>query len=689
MPLRILGFNLSHDSSACLVEDGRVRAALALERTTRLKRGIVPAHAYASAMADLTRELLAGLGLSNTDIDYWIATSTESRGAADEKRLVGALGLLVPQDRSLVLPHPGHHLAHASAAFYSSGFDEAAAIVIDAYGSRVGSGRERETAFSFSLGCPPQRVWREVRDETRIAGRTRDGAFWLPGTLSGIGELYRVITLALGFSETGTTYDDAGKTMGLAAYGQRLSPESLFIQAGPQGLSFDGAAGALIELGLAVRWDDGLKLLPRLPDAPLRQFHRDLATQIQQEFEDACLHVTQNVLATTRSRSLVLSGGCFLNSVVNTRILRETGIDRLFVFPAATDDGNAAGAALYAHHVLLRGSQQPTPAVSMTSAYLGPPRLSAADIPALAADWGVTARRHAGLRALAAAAARAVAQGEIVGWFQDRAEFGPRALGARSILCHPGIPGMKDRLNAHVKFREPFRPFAASVLAEHAAKWFDLPAPESPFMLLVCPALPAQRDLISEIVHIDGSCRLQTVSRDLPGPFRPLLEAFEDETGLPMVLNTSFNLRGTPIVERPEEALDCLYGSRIDRLFLGEYEIIPPDLAGLRPERESHLSLRPVPAGWLPSSTHTPTADITAPGRPPQRVTGAPLLLFERAAGAESVREIAAGIGIDEGTALNHVLKLRRHGLLHWAGLPVLPPPQFPLPQYDPQTTAG
>ncbi len=169
MPVRVIGLNLSHDSSVSLVEDGAIRAALGLERTTRVKRGTVPIHAYSAAMADLTGEILASSGLVPAEIDYWIATSTESRNDADEARLGSILGLLVPPDRTVHLPHPGHHLAHASAAFYTSGFDEAAALVIDAYGSLVGSSRERESAFYFRSGAAPERVVQTLRDSEQPA----------------------------------------------------------------------------------------------------------------------------------------------------------------------------------------------------------------------------------------------------------------------------------------------------------------------------------------------------------------------------------------------------------------------------------------------------------------------------------------------------------------------------------------
>lgn len=663
--LSILGFNLSHDSSVCLVQDGRVTSALALERTTGVKRGVVPAHVYPAAMAQLTQALLADSQLQPGDIAYWIATSTESRDQADEDRLSDALGLLTTSERKLSLPHPGHHLAHASAAFYTSGLPEAAALVIDAYGSRLGTGRERESAFLFRRGERPELLWRATREEARIAGRERDGVLWIPGQLSGIGEVYRVVTLALGFAERGSTYDDAGKTMGLAAYGRRFSSENLFMRAEGGRLSFEGAAEALIELKLAVRRSEGLELIPRASDDPLTQFHHDLASQIQSEFEEACLHLVEDVLTRTGIRHLVLSGGCFLNSMLNARIARECDVDRLFVFPAATDDGNAAGAALYAHHVLLGAPATDEPTASqhaLRHVFLGPSRLNGNShaVAETARAWGLTAIRHANDRAAAGAAAEAIARGEIIGWFQDRAEFGPRSLGSRSILCHPGMPGMKDRLNARVKFREAFRPFAASVLSEYAREWFDLPVPESPFMLMVCPVLPDKAASVREITHVDGTCRLQTVASDLPGVFRALLEEFEARTGLPLVLNTSFNVRGRPIVEDPLETLECLYGTRLDRVFVGAYEIPGPDLANLYPSR-------------TPSMAGGSSAGLDQE-------------LLQRADGNRTVREIAASVGLDEDDAIDRVLAMRRRGLLRWEGLPERPEPRFPLPQYAPQT---
>ncbi|MGI5215082.1 carbamoyltransferase C-terminal domain-containing protein [Plantactinospora sp. CA-290183] len=651
----IVGYNLSHDSSICVLGNGRILAACALERSSRVKRGVVPVHAYPAAMTELTRDVLTGVGLSHGDVDYWIATSTEARGQNDEDRLTDTLGLLVPAGRRLSLPHPGHHLAHASAAFWTSGYDSAAALVVDAYGSLLDAGRERETGFSFQIGKAPETILRTVRHSERIAGRLRpDGNIGLPDHLSGIGEVYRAVTLALGFYERGGTYDDAGKTMGLAPYGHRLSERPLFIDVTAEGPSFGPAIDSLIELGLAARDATGVRLIPRPAGTPLQDLHRNVAAQIQSEFEQACLWLVRDLVQRTGQRSLVLGGGCFLNSVLNARLLHETPVERLSVFPAATDDGNAVGAALYAHHVLTDGTPPPPEERRLRHVYLGPPRLTGTDVPDLARQLGLRAIEHPSEPAATGSAAAAIAAGEIIGWFDNRGELGPRALGARSILCHPGIPGMRDTLNARVKFRESFRPFAAAVLAEQAGKWFDMADPDSPFMLMVWPVRTERRDQVNEIVHVDGTCRVQTVDELLPGNLRRLLEEFELRTDLPMVLNTSFNLRGMPIVERPREALDCLYGSRLDAVFLGPVEVRGPD----------HRTLRPVAA--------------VKPAR-----GGLPERLLAAADGDATIAELAADFGVDADDLVDVALDLRRTGELQWAGVPATPQTAWPLPQYE------
>lgn len=660
--MRIVGVNLSHDSSMSLVEDGRIRSALALERITQQKRGTVPWHEYTLAMTRLAVEVLEGAGLTVNDVDYWVGTSTESNDQNEEERLLDILGILAPEEKRLALPHPAHHLAHASAAFYTSGLSDAAAVVVDTYGSVFRGHRERETAYEFSMSSRPKELLRIARASTRIAGTIHQGEIFLPENIGGLGELYRVVTLALGFRESGTAYDDAGKTMGLAPYGKRLSSETLFIDTSTGELTFDKAVDSLVELGFAAHLETGARLIPRQRGEAVTQLHRDLACQIQTEFEEALLHLTGKALSLSNSRNLALSGGCFLNSTANTRLARELDIDDISVFPAATDDGNAAGAALYAYYNIVN-EQHPAASTADTAfklndVYLGPPRTAKDQIERASKTWSCEPTVHLDEDSLVQSAAEALERGEIIGWFQDRAEYGPRALGSRSILCHPGIAGMKDKLNARVKFREGFRPFAASALAERAGEWFDIPVPSSPFMLFVCPTLDSKRALVEEVTHVDGTCRIQTVAENPGGKFRKLIERFDQLTGIPMVLNTSFNLRTRPIVETPGDALNCLFGSRLDRLYIGQYEFTAPSFPDM-----------------------VPTSLTSGSDRGPSDAREAQILGLVD--GSRSVRHIAEVAGIDCDAVVNLILDMRRREFLDWAGLPnryrelEIPTPQY------------
>jgi len=576
----VAGLNLSHDSSFAIVQNGIVTHALALERTSRVKRGTVPYNVFSSEMGKLVKQVLHSADLTIDKIDYWVASSTETKSLEEEAELASLLSL-IPEDRKLILPHPGHHLSHISSAFYSSGFDKAAGLVIDAYGSRIGDEREQETAFLCSVDDGIIRQFNTRKRSNRIAGKLINGEVRLPAELSGIGEIYRVITLALGFYENGTSYDDAGKTMGLAPYGQRFSEEPLFLRIKNGEIDFSKAMESLEALKLIEFTNEGARLLP-MGHGKGVVTKKDLAAQIQKEFEEICLYLVQKVLDETEENNFVASGGCFLNSVLNGRLINETSMKNLFVFPAATDDGNAVGAALFAYYNLLP-DKKTYKLDQIKDVYWGPDRLMDFDPVSLSSNWNLPFKDHGSLQKAAVAAAKYISDGELIGWFQSRSEFGPRALGARSILCHPGKPGMKDKLNARIKFREGFRPFAASCLEHDAKDWFDSPVETSPFMLIVCKAKKSKRTQINEVVHVDGTCRIQTVSDKNQNGYYDLIKEFNSLTGIPLVLNTSFNLRGMPIVEKPSEALDCLFGSRLHRIYIGQYEFQAPDFYTLTP----------------------------------------------------------------------------------------------------------
>jgi carbamoyltransferase len=295
----------------------------------------------------------------------------------------------------------------------------------------------------------------------------------------------------------------------------------------------------------------------------LSENHKDIAAALQLVTEETILHMAKVARAETGSPNLCLSGGVALNSVSNGRILREGIFDDVFIQPAASDGGCAVGACFTVYNVLLGHPR----AYVLKDAYTGKGYTEEEMLEALRDTPGITYER---VEDVASHAARLVAEGKIVGWFQGRAEFGPRALGNRSILADPRLPEMKDILNHRVKHREPFRPFAPSVLAEKCAEYFETGYP-SPYMLLVYKVRPAKRQQIPAVTHVDDTGRVQTVDRDTNPLYWDLIKAFEERTGVPVVLNTSFNIRGMPIVNSPRDALDCFVGTGMDHAVIGPY----------------------------------------------------------------------------------------------------------------------
>jgi carbamoyltransferase len=296
----------------------------------------------------------------------------------------------------------------------------------------------------------------------------------------------------------------------------------------------------------------------------------NIAAKVQAELEEAMLFLVGRLYERARCPNLCLSGGVALNSVANGRIIREGPFKRIFITPAAGDGGVAVGAALYGHYHFT--GQMPCP--HFRNDFLGKPYADADMLTALQQNPCVEFELQVDP---ALAAARDIAQGKIVGWFEGRSEFGPRALGHRSILCDPRDADMKDILNARVKFRESFRPYAASILDESVSEFFDLHCP-SPYMLVVADVLNSKRNVIPAVCHVDGTCRIQVVDNEYDGEYRCLVEKFGQLTGVPVVLNTSFNIRGEPIVESPQDALRCFLSTGIDVLYLGKYRVTKKSL---------------------------------------------------------------------------------------------------------------
>ncbi len=543
-----------HDSAAALIVDGTVVAAVAEERISRRKHtGDFPKGAIAYCLEE------AGLAIEDVDelvhgFDYApyrgvYALDPVSHDLYRDVYSREALLALVARDFPGVLPERvrqvGHHAAHAASAYYTSGWDECLVIVIDGMGeaqsASVYHARDGNLDRIFQIGAPDS-----------------------------IGILYSVVTLHLGFDFNADEY----KIMGLAPYGDaerfcRFFEEAVELE--PDG----GIRIPLLRvnrtreerehyLATRARLTECL-VPPRHPDAEIGDVHRDVAAGLQACLDRAMLHLCGRFAETTGLRRLALAGGVALNCTANGKLLCSGTFDDIYVQPAAGDDGSALGAALWRAAELgeARNERFPVP-------FLGPGYGAAAIDAALAAYRDrVEVARFATLAEACAEAARLIAAGRVVAWYRGRMEFGPRALGHRSILADPGHPEMRDRINAMVKMREAFRPFAPAVSIEEVDRWFEVaPGTELPFMIMTVDVRPEHRAALPAITHVNGSARVQTVAaRDNP-EFHELLRAVGKTTGREMVLNTSFNVKGQPIVNTPREALDTFLGTGIEFLFL-------------------------------------------------------------------------------------------------------------------------
>ena len=564
MASNIIGISAHyHDAACCLLRDGELAWAAEEERFSRIKHDPrLPWRAFRACLAD------AGLAIGEVDaIAYyesapkklarqiWMGLRAPEMRRQLLSRLPDHVGR-VERELRRELGYEGpietfdHHLSHAASAFFYSGFEEAAILTVD------GVGEWATTTYGRAKGAQV-----EILEEVRF-----------PHSL---GLLYSAITAYLGFEVNDGEY----KVMGLAPYGEPRFVEAI------RKLVLPGPGG---QYRLDLRYFDFLErdrmysdrlveLLgapPRTPESELLPFHQDVAKSLQQVLEEILLDKARWLHGRVPSENLCMAGGVALNCVANGRLLREGPFARLFVQPAASDAGGCLGAAALAH--ARRTGERP--AQGRLEHMNWGPAAAGDKVAALVAAAGVPALDFRGrTEELLAAAVDRLAAGKVVGWFHGRMEFGPRALGARSILADPRDPGMRDRINALVKMRESFRPFAPAVLAAEAGRHFAIDHP-SPFMLETCQVtspieLPA-------ITHVDRSARLQTVDPEATPRYAALLARFAERTGCPVLLNTSFNMRGEPIVCTPEDALLCFTRSKIDALVLEDFlldrEAVPP-----------------------------------------------------------------------------------------------------------------
>jgi carbamoyltransferase len=444
-------------------------------------------------------------------------------------------GRPIPEDRLIPVKH---HLAHAAGAFYSSDFEEALVLTIDGYGE------EESSLWAIAQG-------------TRIYPQ---GCIHLPASL---GLLYQVLTAFLGFRAFGDEY----KVMGLSSYGNPQNYLHVFKELIEQ--SSDGSYGMknLSSPDLALWLRDHFGKVSQ--DSSFSQKKADIAASLQKTLQNVVLHQLYSLKNKYAIKNLCLSGGVGLNACANGVILRSGLFENIFFQPAAGDDGASLGAALSVQHEICpSGARNP-----VNNVFWGPSYESSHIEKILKKYSHIEWKKQ---NTVEETTARMLDEGKIVGWFQGRMEMGPRALDARSILADPRVVELRDKINAKIKKREDFRPFAPSVLEEEASNFFNIPQnTRSPFMLVTFDTQEDKKSLIPAVVHVDGSARLQTVSNQDNPKFYRLLRCFYERTGIPVLLNTSFNRAGEPIVCNPEHALECFLKCGLDALIIEDYVILP------------------------------------------------------------------------------------------------------------------
>ena len=592
----ILGLNMFHaDASAAIVLDGEVKFAIAEERLNRRKHfGGFPALAVKACLdavgakisdvehvavgqdsdANLARKVQYAL-TNPAKILNLIRLRQRKEAMRDVRALlVKALDVDAAQLR-FQEHHLEHHIAHIASAFYCSPWEKAAGFSYD------GSGDFVSTMMARCEG-----------NEIEILDRV-----FLPHSL---GSVYTMICEFIGYSQ----YGDEGKVMGLAPYGKDTYCGEISKVVSPNSGGFQLDLSYFKPLGsnqgmqvlpdgtvrLARHFSERLEKLfgePRKPHTEITQRDMDLAFALQHRFEEIFFYLLNQLHKRVPSDDLAMAGGCALNSVANGKIFDRTPFRRTYVQPAAGDEGLAIGAALHTYHSVLKQPRRH----ELKHSYLGP-EFSEVYIQKCLENAGLEARKL-DRPALLDTVAEQIASGNVVGWFQGRMEWGPRALGNRSIVAHPGRPDMKDILNARIKHRESFRPFAPSILADYQHKYFEHDHP-SPFMLHVYKIRPEKRKQLCAVNHVDDTGRLHSVTREENPLYYDLISTFHRKTGIPVILNTSFN-ENEPIVCTPEEAIDCFQRTRMDVLAIGPFVVIKPsgenrELAAVSTEKSASSS---------------------------------------------------------------------------------------------------
>jgi carbamoyltransferase len=574
----ILGINAYHGgASACLIQDGELVAAVEEERFSRVKY-------QAGFPVEAIQFVLREAGITPNDLDH-IGISRKPTANLMKKALFAfrrrpSLSLITDRlsntmkvgdlksvfceqlgvgagDLHAEFHNVEHHLAHMASAFFVSPFDEAAILSVDGMGDFV------STMWGTGKGNKIQEL----------------GEINFPHSL---GLFYTAVTQWLGFPK----YGDEGKVMGLAPLGKPVHLDKMRTLVHVKG---DGTFELDLDYfvhhaeGATMTWNEAEPTLgtiysekfielfgePRVPRSEISSYHEDVAASLQAMLEEVEFALVRKVQRETGQTVLCMAGGVALNSAFNGKVLPCTDFEEIYIQPAAGDAGTSLGVCYYIHHQLLDAPRS----FVMNDSYTGP-HYADEEVEAALQRAGVSYERLDDDE-LVRRAAKIVADGNVLGWFQGRMEWGPRALGNRSIIADPRRTDMKDILNARIKHREPFRPFAPSVLLEHTGEYFDQTYPD-PFMIKVYNVLPEKQPVIPAVTHVDGTGRLQTVDREHAPLYWKLINAFKEQTGVPVVLNTSFN-ENEPIVCTPDEAIAVLQRTKMDALAIGHFLVGPAE----------------------------------------------------------------------------------------------------------------
>lgn len=577
----ILGLNAYHgDSAAALLKDGKVICAIEEERIRRIKH-------WAGFPSEAIKFCLKDAGITINDVDYITIGRNPSahlfkKAAGSIKKILNpkflkdratnirkvmnikselalalepvyaeaSPGKLDPSQIRAEIKHIEHHRSHMASAFFASPFDDSAILSIDGFGdfssTMIGTGEGNKINVIESVTYPHS-----------------------------LGIFYTALTQFLGFP----WYGDEYKVMGLAPYGKPKYLDKLkdVVRIKTNGL-FELNEKYFIHstVGVAMTWENGAPFIdklysdklvlefgkPRDKEGPLTEYHKDLAASVQQLCEEVIFHILNHLHRKTGMKNICIAGGVAQNSVANGKVLQKTPFEKVYIPSAGYDAGTAIGSALWLYNQILGNGRKEF----VRSTFYGA-SFSNDEIEEVLKKNNVSYKRYKDESEIVEQAAELLANGAVIGWFQGRTEFGPRALGNRSVLAHPGRPDAKDLINSKIKRRESFRPFAPSILREYVSEYFET-NDDAFFMEKVFMIKEDKREKLPAVTHVDGSGRLQTVHKDVSPLYYKLIDRFREKTGLPILLNTSFN-ENEPIVNTPQEALDCYLRTELDALILG------------------------------------------------------------------------------------------------------------------------